>query len=146
MYQDMRQAQQSLSFIPVQAVIEQNNLQPKPDGERLALTYTYTIDGTTYTGSRYMFGIENRDFGKLSKHPTAKNIRQFHEKNPTGSQVIVYVNPTDPSDATVVRGHAYLWYEILFLSIITIAFGTGLYLALLFPRWSAKNFESSDPS
>lgn len=146
MYRDMRHAQISLGFTPVEATISQNTLEPRPDGERLALTYTYTIDGATYTGSRYTFGLEGRDFGEFSEHPAAKDIRHFQKQNPAGSQITIFVNPTDPTDATVVRGHVYLWYEILFLSIITIAFGTGLYLTVFFPRWAAKNIESSDPS
>lgn len=146
MYQDIRHAQASLNFIPVQATLIENNLLSKPDGKRLAIAYTYAIDGATYTGSRYKFGVENREFGEFSKHPAAKDIRRFHKQNPAGSQITVFVNPADPSDATVVRGHVYLWYEILALTLMTTMFGIGLYLTVFFPRWAAKNIESSDPS
>jgi hypothetical protein len=146
MHADISQARQSLNFVPVEAVIQNNTLQPRPDGERLVLAYTYTIDGKTYTGSRYNFGIEERDFGEFSKHPMAQEMRRFHQNNPVGTQITVFVDPRNPAEATIIRGHVYQWYEVLFLTIITAAFGVGLFTSILAPRFAAKHFESSDPS
>lgn len=146
MHTDISQARQSLNFVPVEAIIQDNTLQPRPDGERLILAYTYTVDGSSYTGWRYKFGLEGRDFAEFSKHPAAQKIRRFHKDYPVGSKITVFVDPRNPAEATVIRGHVYQWYEVLFLTIITAAFGIGLFTSILAPRFAAKHFESSDPS
>ncbi|HEX5276784.1 MAG TPA: DUF3592 domain-containing protein [Fluviicoccus sp.] len=58
------------------------------------LGYRYTVDGNTYHGSRYHYGIMPSSRGAL---------REMAKPYDYGQEVTVYVNPKDPADAVLVR-------------------------------------------
>lgn len=58
------------------------------------VNYSYTVDGTEYTGERISYGVGGA-------HGSSKKA---HAKFPPGSTVKVYYNPSDPSEAVLEPG------------------------------------------
>jgi len=89
------------------------------------LEYTYTVDGRTYTGTRYAFAGDS----KYHRDELHWVMAAF----PVGGRVPVAYNPADPTDAALrpaQPGHLFEWVGILlagtvvvFLAVIAVIFG-----------------------
>lgn len=97
-----------------------------------SITYRWTVNGQTYTGSRYQLGAnaESYYFGERDKaqaevdaHPVGKSIPVFHD-------------PADPSAAVLVRDTSSGVYVPLPLGLLMMALG-GLGLRFLPARPAA---------
>lgn len=62
------------------------------------LTYSYTVDGQTYSSSRYALGESAPDFKEREEAQAAASAQ------PAGSNVNVYYDPADPSSAVLRTG------------------------------------------
>jgi len=65
------------------------------------VTYTYTVDGETYTGDDIAFGSE---FDTNSRERATDLVSQFE----AGSSVTVYYNPADPDQAYLIPQFDFL--------------------------------------
>jgi hypothetical protein len=81
------------------------------------VNYRYTVDGTEYVGNR----IQPGTFGMIS----AANKRDFEQRFPVGTQVPVYVDPSDPNTAVLVRGWSHV---TTMLSVLSLFFATGCWI------------------
>lgn len=59
--------------------------------------YTYEVEGSKYTGSRYRYG------GAPSFH-NYSTAQKMVNRHPEGSEITVYYNPADPRDAMLSTG------------------------------------------
>jgi hypothetical protein len=62
---------------------------------RPAITYTYTVDGQTHTGTRVNFNA-----GHISLNDSNRLVSTY----PADSDAIIFYNPADPSEAVLEAG------------------------------------------
>ena len=91
------------------------------------ITFAYTVGGRTYEGTRY----------DLSAAPDMRlhDIEDVMRRYPAGARRTCYVNPRDPSDATLTRG-AYRSLTFGLAPIVFFAAGLFLFIRVraVFPR------------
>jgi hypothetical protein len=100
------------------------------------LEYTYTVDGRTYTGTRYSFTGDDRYF--------RDDLLRILAKFPVGGRVSVAYNPDDPADAALrptQPGHLFEWVGILLAGTAGALLAV---LAVLFAGAAPRLFNPDD--
>jgi len=97
------------------AVVEVSRVLSKSDDDgttyKVDILYRYDIAGQTYRSNNYDFS-----FGSSSGR---RGKQQIVNQHPVGSSITAYINPNDPTDATVDR--AYHWLMLLGLIPVAVA-------------------------
>jgi hypothetical protein len=84
------------------------------------VTYSYAVDGTSYTGTEIYFGTTG-GVGELP-HQAERTIQQF----PVRSRVAVYYQPERPDHSVLRPGlywYSYAWFGLSLLGILVGACG-----------------------
>ena len=84
-----------------------------------SFTYRWTVDGTTYTGSRYQLGANAESYYFADREKAREEV----EKHPAGTAIPVFYDPDDPSQAVLVRAVSAGVYVPLPLGLIMMALG-----------------------
>ncbi len=134
------------TFVQVDAVVLENTIVSRGDGSALLLGYIYEVNGVRYRSSRYSFGLEYVGMSMPANNAREREVVAFQKQYPPGTQIRPYLNPRDPSEATVLLSHAYFWYELLLIALVAFSFGVGCTISICYPRKAEKYFKFSDPS
>jgi Protein of unknown function (DUF3592) len=100
-------------------------------------SYTYTVNGASYTGQRV--GISSGS-DNIGDYQTRQGDR-LRNALTSGAPITVYVNPDDPADAIIDR--ELRWGLLGFKSIFLFVFG-GVGLAMLIFAWRMQPAASTD--
>ncbi|MCB1058252.1 MAG: DUF3592 domain-containing protein [Acidobacteria bacterium] len=85
------------------------------------VNYTWTVDGESYSGSRYTLGTTYEKFRERS------DAREAAKQFPAGSAIPVYYDPKDPSQAVLDPSSSFAIYIPLLLGLFfAAASGLGL--------------------
>ncbi len=97
--------------------VEKTSRSNRPGGAfYFEVKYTYQVEGKTYTSERCQFKDSGfSDYGKAA---------QLVAKYPAGSSTRCYVNPANPSEAVLKRGHP-LYPLVLLFPLVFVAIGAG---------------------
>lgn len=93
----------------------------------LSITYSYNVNGKSYTGTRY--------FANQNAINDEKWVTKYVREHPKGSSLTVYYDPKKPSDAVLVKGlSGHELYVCLFIYpfFITSLVLWGLFFHMLF--------------
>lgn len=83
------------------------------------LSYDYEVNGRPFTGTR--LSLDGESFSSRQK------AQKYLDERPIGSEVPVYVNPADPSDAILsTKAGGDWWVPVLFLGLAA-AVALGLF-------------------
>ena|SRR2546421_3002460 len=86
----------------------------------LRVAYTYEVAGREWHGNRVAFGHE--PFGSYG------DVQPRMERYVEGTEVTVYYDPADPSQAVLERGAASATWFAIALGIVLLVVGIGLLL------------------
>lgn len=97
--------------------VEKNNRPNRRAGAfYFAVKYTYQVEGKAYASDRCQFKDSGfSDYGKAA---------QLVAKYPAGSSTRCYVNPANPSEAVLKRGHP-LYPLVLLFPLVFVVIGAG---------------------
>ncbi|MCX5660742.1 MAG: DUF3592 domain-containing protein [Planctomycetota bacterium] len=100
------------TWTPTRCTIESSAIVPSGTNRRgpvlrLAIHYTYVINGKTHGSDRYDCDADG---------PSGNRAKQITELHPAGSETTCYVNPQDPSQAMLER--EFRWIHLLDLLVI----------------------------
>lgn len=79
-----------------------------------SVTYGWTVDGKSYTGSRYQLGTTHE------KYRERADAKQAAARFPAGSAIPVYYDPGDPSQAVLDRSTSFAVYVPLTLGLFIL--------------------------
>jgi hypothetical protein len=85
----------SLRWLPAPGTVQHAEIKPGGRMPALYLTYTYQVDGRTFTGTRYRFGEIGEGSSLVPGTPAVWR---------PGQPITVHYNPSAPERATVVTG------------------------------------------
>lgn len=104
---------------------------PPKTKRTIEITYTYTVDGRTYSSSRYSLT------GKLNAANRA-HAEQLRSPYLAGSDTVAYYDPNDPGRSVLVAG----WRGISWAAASLGGGSTGLALAasirIIWEKWAGK--------
>jgi len=120
-----------MSYLPLSAVIEAHDWKPTPctivasavqrnerdknDTFSVAIEYEYVFQGQRYRANRYDF-VESASTTRASK-------LLIVDQYPVGKRVTAYVNPSDPTEAVLVREFTdEMWWGLFPLPFMLIGF------------------------
>lgn len=122
---DLRQFPRSFSWPAAQGEVVESSITIDDDFS-VDFTYTYTVDGVSYEGSRITF-FQYAVFANRYQN------EQLVAQHPAGTPVQIYYDPTDPAQSVLMRTIplSQMWSPVLLaLCLLSILF-TGL-MGLLF--------------
>lgn len=109
-----------------EAIVTRSEIDSSGRGTRPRITYSFVVDGRSYTGSRYSFG----EFSS-----TGSRARRVVAQYPTGAVVAVYYSAADPSSAVLLYGAdpsiAIVLIGLVPFNVLMLLFWAGL----IFRRW-----------
>ena len=109
----------SRSWPPVEAVIVETRIKKGKTNEP-KITYTYTFNGTPYTGTRITLGLPWATSGDYAE----RTVAAF----PKGAMRVAYVDPRNPAYSVLMRGfQAGHWFVLVMCAFF---FVVGLIVAV----------------
>lgn len=84
-----------------------------------SITYRWTVDGQTYTGSQYQVGTTAPKFDE------PEQAQAEADKHPAGSAIPVFYDPANPSTAVLAREVSSGVYAPLALGFVMLVLGAG---------------------
>lgn len=127
---NLRQGYLSLRWPSVEGLITSlGATEHCTDGETFVLiphiTYDYSVGGIAYSGSRIAFGDDTS--------VSLGYARSVCSRYPTGKQVRVFYNPSEPSSSVLDAGPAHAAWFATFASGVFLV--VGLALSQLLPKY-----------
>lgn len=128
MISGIRQSMQLKSWLPTDCVIETAEVRDNGEDYRFTVQYCYEYEGKSYIGSRYKTGDDYRFDDVATKQTLLSTYAP-------GTHVRCYVNPKEPSRATLERNTSMLpgLGTVLFASIF-VMIGYGMIIFTWWPR------------
>ena len=91
--------------------------------------YTYYVDGTRYTGNRYIY--DAMMFGRATSG-SQRRAKKLERSFPVGQQVTIYHNPSNPADSVLKTGiigyHLFIWAVLAYFNAMMLVEWTMLVL------------------
>ncbi len=116
---------ESRSWVKVPCTIRGSEVKSRHSSEgvtyKIAITYTYAVDGKLYQSNRYDFN----DAASSGQKGKAKVVARY----PVGMESVCWVNPDDPTEAVLSRKIPMLVYLMGPFCALFIFLGAGIMLA-----------------